>query len=121
MIRAVTSMRRGPGKSYLVYGRMQKPVMAAGVDTVRWEYEGKERSIPAVFHEAWESQDGRFAVALANWTDRPRTVRLRDQRFGERVVVHVAGHVLSHRESRIRGGALSVSVPSLGMVIAEQA
>jgi hypothetical protein len=90
-----------------------------GADVVRWEYRGKQRSIPSVFHEAWTSQVGRFAVALANWTDRPRKVRVRDARLGARAAVHVAADSLTRRETAARSGRVDVVVPPLAMVLVE--
>jgi hypothetical protein len=82
MIRSVTAMRRGPGRDYLVLGRMQKPGIVEGISVIEWKHDGKAHAIPAVFHAAWEALDGRFAVVLANWTDKPSRVRLRDARLG---------------------------------------
>jgi hypothetical protein len=82
MIRAVSAMRRGAGRDYLVLGRMQKPGAVEGIPVVEWNDQGKVHAIPAVFHAAWETLDGRFAVMLANWTGKPRRVRLRDARLG---------------------------------------
>jgi len=120
MIRQVTAMRRGPGKDFLVYGRMQKPVAVEGMPTRAWTYGGRHHSIPAVFHEAWTSQDGRFAVALANWTDRPRVVRLHDPRLGERVDVHAASRAGRPSGRRVGRRGVSVTVPALDMVLVER-
>jgi hypothetical protein len=120
MIRTVTAMRRGPGRDYLVFGRMQKPGVVDGVPIVDWVHDGKPHAVPAVFNAAWEAQDGRFAVALANWTQRPRRVRLRDPRLGGRAVVHVAARNAERFERGSRRGAVTVIVPPLAMVLVER-
>jgi hypothetical protein len=120
MIRAITSMRRGPGRDWLVLGRMHKSMPVAGVKTVQWTWEGKARAIPAVFDCTWESPDGRFAVALANWTDRPQTVRVAEERLGEQVTEHCSARGAGPRDRRVRGGTLKVKVPPLSMVLVEQ-
>jgi hypothetical protein len=120
MIKAVTSMRRGPGRDYLVLGRMHKSMPVAGVKTVQWTWDGKARAIPAVFDCTWESPDGRFAVALANWTDRPQAVRVAEERLGDQVTEHCSGRGAGRRDRRVRGGTLKVKVPPLSMVLVEQ-
>ena len=76
-------MRRGPGRGFLVLGRMLKAQPLVGVKTVEWTYEGKQRAIPAVFHGAWETLEGGFAVAVAverSGTDPLAPGRLRSER-----------------------------------------
>ncbi len=121
MIRSVTAMRRGAGKDWLVFGRMQKPCRVHDVETLSWDSLGKRHSIPAVFHEAWQSQDGRFAAAFANWTDTPRTLRVVDERLGSRVIVN-GGSTTGRRTARaVRGGGVQVAVPALSLVMVERA
>ncbi|MCL4506169.1 MAG: DUF6259 domain-containing protein [Chloroflexi bacterium] len=81
MIRAVSALRRGPGKDFLVYGRMLRPVQANGIPMVEWHYNGRLNRIPAVFHSAWQAQDGRTAIVLANWTTDSQTVVIEDDRL----------------------------------------
>ena len=82
MIKSVVKMRHGPGREFLVYGRMQKPSVDFTTDTIEWEYEGKRHKIPAVFYTAWTNVTGRFAVVAANWTDAPRELAFFEPRLG---------------------------------------
>ncbi len=119
MIRTVSAMRRGPGRDYLVYGRMQKPGAIEGVVTVKWTLEGKRHAVPSVFHTAWVAPDGRFAVALANWTSRARRVRVRDPRLAQGATEYVVARAASKKARRVAKGYLGVSVPPLAMVLLE--
>jgi hypothetical protein len=78
MIRTVTALRRGPGKDFLVYGRMLRPANIADIPIEAWEYNGKHHKIPAVFHSAWQAPDGRKGFILANWTDRDQNIVIKD-------------------------------------------
>ncbi|MDY4976124.1 MAG: DUF6259 domain-containing protein [Clostridia bacterium] len=72
-VKALCAMRRGLGKPYLVYGRMEKmqPVQCDTVTLI-----GKEGnfSYPAVFSSRWSAADGSKAVILVNHTDRPQKI-----------------------------------------------
>ncbi len=85
MIRAVTAMRRGAGRDFLVFGRMLAPARVRRIEEVSWEHEGSAHVIPSVFHAAWQAPDGEFGIALANWTNGPRRVTVDDARLGGEV------------------------------------
>ena len=59
IIRAVTALRRGPAKDFLVYGRMLRPARVNGILMIEWKSNGRNHRIPAVFHSAWQAPDGR--------------------------------------------------------------
>ena len=82
MIRAVSALRRGPGKDFVVYGRMLRPAQVDGIPMVEWNYNGRLNRIPAIFHSAWQAQDGRTALVLANWTAEAQTVMIHAGRLG---------------------------------------
>ncbi len=90
MLAAATALRRGPGRSWLTYGRMLAPAALEGVEDERWQHGGRDHVVPAVFHEAWQAPDGRPAVVLANWTTAPRRVTVHDGRLAGRCILHVA-------------------------------
>jgi hypothetical protein len=116
MIRAVTALRRGPGKDFLVYGRMQRPAQVDEVQTVEWTYSGRTNRIPAVFHSAWQAPDGRAGVVLANWTAQPQTVRLRDERLqagNARLVLHLSGRALESRVLDASAAGMPITLPAL--------
>jgi len=118
MIRTATAMRRGAGRDFLVYGRMQR---SAEVDceVLRWEHDGRRYEVPAVAHAAWGAPDGRHGVILANWTDEARDATLSDGRLGETVLLHACGRGSGTEEAEMDGGTLMVSVPALGCVLVE--
>ncbi len=79
MIRAVTALRRGPAKDFLVYGRMLRPANIAGIPHESWEYNGKTHQIPVVFHSAWQAPDGRKGIIMANWTAKNQEVYINQE------------------------------------------
>lgn len=82
MMKHATALRRGIGKPYLVYGKMQPPAEITNIETMHWEFGGESSNAPAVFHSAWKSPQGKYAVVLANWTNTPQTVTLSEPRLG---------------------------------------
>lgn len=119
MIRAVTAMRRGAGRDYLVLGRMQKPAPLKGVKTMRWTFSGKRHALPAVFHASWQAPDGRQAVVLANWTTEAQAARLADPRLGDAVIEHTQAKGARRRKRSTPGGKVDVNIPPLAMVLLE--
>lgn len=91
MMRTVTALRRGAGRDYLVYGRMQPPAQVDGIATITWQQDTRTWQIPAVFHAAWQSPEGRVGIVLANWTEHPQPVQMADVRLGNLVTVHTSG------------------------------
>ena len=83
MMKHATTLRRGAGKPYLVYGKMQPPAQIDGIESLHWEFGGFCNEAPAVFHSAWEAPEGDYAVVLANWTGAPREVTVSAPRLGE--------------------------------------
>lgn len=116
-LRAATALRRGPGKDWLVYGRMQRPAQVEGIEVIAWERGGKVHRIPAVFQGAWRAPDGRFALALANWTNAPRQVKVRDARLGAAVNAFISGRELTRMAVASTDKLLHVTIPALGAVL----
>ena len=83
VMRSVLALRRGDGRDFLVYGRMMRPALVNGIEFINWEWNGRMNRIPAVFHSAWRSTDGRFGIVFANWTDAERTVTITDSRLND--------------------------------------
>jgi hypothetical protein len=118
MIRAVAALRRGPGKDFLVYGRMMRPAQVDGVPVMEWESGGRRNRIPAVFHSAWQAPDGRPGVVLANWTGAPRAVSVADARLdGIAITLHVSGPQIESSAITPVNGALSVELPPLSCAL----
>ncbi len=117
VIRTTTAMRRGPGRDFLVYGRMLKPVQIDGVKTVTWERESRVFRVPAVFDATWQSPDGRLGVILANWTEHRQRVELNDTRLGSSVTVHTSGRRLTHKSSEVTQGRVAVTIPPHSCVL----
>jgi len=113
MIRAVTLMRRGPGRPFLVYGRMLRPADVAGVKVIEWEHDGRRHAVPAVAHAAWQAPDGSYGVALANWTTEERSVTVTDPRLGERAQVSITGAECSTTDVATTDGGVTLSLPPL--------
>jgi len=81
MVRTVTALRRGPGKDFLLFGRMLKPAAVDGIQMMEWTYEKQQHRVPSVFHAAWEAPGGRFGIVLANWTTQKQTLNVRHARL----------------------------------------
>jgi hypothetical protein len=78
-----TAFRNGIGRDFLIYGQMQQPFTITGVQTRDYGY-GPE---PLVQSETWKSQDGRLAVAMANYADNGQNLRLEIPGQGDKSIV----------------------------------
>jgi hypothetical protein len=76
LLRHAIALRRGVGRDFLVFGRMLRPLAVQDIEPVQWICEQQVHSMPAVLHARWQAPDGRTAVALANWTEEERVMRL---------------------------------------------
>ena len=119
MIRTVTAMRRGPGRDFLLYGRMQRPG-EVNTEIMSWEHNDRTHEVPAVADAAWQAPDGRFAIILANWTTETQSVAIVDSRLGDRVTVNVCGPEQEQATYSVTDGNLTVSVPRLSCALVEK-
>jgi hypothetical protein len=119
MMRSLTALRRGPGRDFLVYGRMQRPTEVEGIETIVWERDGRHYEVPAVAHAAWQAPDGRAGVALANWTSERRTVSVIDPRLRGDLTLHVAAEAVTSVPATEDYGAVQVTLPPLSCAILE--
>jgi len=87
LIRNVTALRKGEGRRFLVFGRMQRPADIEGIEDLSWKFNGRENSVPKVFHSAWRSPDEGFGIVLCNWTSEEIKLMVDDDRLGEEVNV----------------------------------
>jgi len=117
MIRTVTALRRGPGRDFLVFGRMLAPSPVTGIEIVRWEHERKVREVPAVFHAAWQAPDRRFGIVLANWTTHTQQVTIVDSRLGTAVSIHVCARQQEHAEQTIAEDGAAMDLPPLSCAL----
>ena len=117
MLAAMAVLRRGPAADFLVYGRMMRPAQVEGIRTMRWQHDGLDHQIPAVFHAAWQAPDGRFGLVLANWTTEPQDVAVSDDRLGAAVTQHVSARSLDAQTRQTSNGELSVTLPALSCVL----
>ncbi len=86
MMRVATALRRGAGRDFLVYGRMQRPAQVAS-PLREWDWEGRHHAVPAVAHCCWQAPDGRHGLALANWTGQAQQIAIRDPRLGRQATL----------------------------------
>ena len=117
MIRAVSALRRGPGKPFLVFGRMLRPAQVSGIPWVSWTYLQTPHRVPAVFHSAWQSPDGRFGVVLANWTKDARSVAVTDKRLGQAAVLHLSGRQLQTSKATRQLTGFPITLPPLSCAV----
>jgi len=116
MIRTVTALRRGPGRDFLVYGRMQRPPDLQ-TQTVGWEYHGQQRHLPAVAQAAWQAPDGRYGLVLANWTAQEQSVTVTDPHLAGSCVIHAGGSQAPVPYERHRGDRHALRLPPLSCVL----
>ena len=121
MLRSTAALRRGRGRDYLVYGRMQRPSEAAGVKIVHWESNGQVHKIPAVFHSAWQNPKGRLGVVLANWTTETQVISVVDPRLGNQIATCISGQEIRMGRGQVERGAIAVSLPPLSCALLEGA
>jgi len=117
MLRVVTAMRRGAGRPFLVYGRMQRPARVDGIGVEEWEWEGRHHAVPAVAHAAWQAPDGRLGVVLANWTTAEQTARIVDPRLAGSLNEVICASVATERERLAQGGRLDAALPPLSIAL----
>jgi hypothetical protein len=113
MIRTVTALRRGPGRDFLVFGRMRKPSQLENVRTMKWKHDGRGHAIPAVFCGCWTAPDGRYGVALANWTTQRQRVTVCDSGLGSLARLHLSARRLSARRVAPVAGKVTIQLPPL--------
>jgi hypothetical protein len=81
-----THFRNSVARDFLVYGQMQRPFTITGVPTRDYGY-GPE---PLIQSETWKAADGRFGVAMANYSDNQRGLRLELPGQGTKnIVIHI--------------------------------
>ena len=119
MIRAILAIRRGAGKDFLVFGRMMRPAEVDGIERVKWSYGGRDNDYAAVFHSAWQSQDGRHAVTLVNWTDKEQCVTVGDSRFdsSQKLKLTSCGEETTEEFVCNNPDGMNISIPALGCAI----
>src|SRR6185295_18918178 len=105
-LRRAITLRRGGGKEFLVYGRMQSPANISMIKTVQWQWDGLDNHVPAVFHSAWRDPQGRFAVVIANWTKEQQALTIADQRLGQKVLLSESLDQLKSETRQIIGEKL---------------
>lgn len=75
-----TKFRNGKARDFLMFGQMQQPFHVTGMQTRDYGY-GPE---PLVQNETWKSQDGRAAVALANYANNIQKLKVEIRGIGEK-------------------------------------
>lgn len=113
MMRVATALRRGAGRDFLVYGRMRRPAEVTGIQICEWEYEGRQHSVPAIAHCAWQAPDGRAGVVLANWTTEAQTLAVSDEALGSSAVLNVCTAEDEQHELVAADGSFKVTLPPL--------
>jgi hypothetical protein len=119
MLASATALRRGPGKDFLVYGRMLSPAPINSIQLMRWQYEGRDHQVPAIFHAAWQSPDQRFGLVLANWTKEWQDVAVSDARLGTNGVWHLATRRVESKSYDNTDESLALRLPPLSCALLE--
>lgn len=116
MLRVTTALRQGPGRDLLVFGRMLRPPEVS-CDILEWESGGRRRRVPAVAHAMWQTLEGAPGLALANWTDRERTITVRDGRLPGALTAHLQGSERLERLVPDGGDAWRLVLPPLSAAV----
>ena len=120
MFRTAVALRRGKGRDFLVYGRMERPAEVDGIATKTWIEADRQHRIPVVFQCAWRNPAGRFAVVAANWTSEAQIFRIRDERLGARCSETLSeAKGVQSRVLQAGAGSLEVSLPPLACALLE--
>jgi hypothetical protein len=119
MLRRAIALRRGKGRDYLVFGRMQRPSNSQAIKVVHWESTGRVHDIPAVFHSAWQSPQGRLGVVLANWTQETQNVELADPRLGSQITETTSVSEVSTQQRGVDPTKITVSLAPLSCTLIE--
>jgi len=120
MFRSALALRRGKARDYVVFGRMQRPAGFDGIATRTWIEAERRHAIPAVFHSAWHSPAGRFAIVAANWTSEGQTVRVHDERLGRRCLETLsAAKGMTARELDAGPAGIQLSLAGLSCALIE--
>ena len=91
---------------------MQKPAKVSSITNVNWQESGNDFNIPAVFHSAWTSQGGRFALVLANWTKKKQVISFSEKRLGRNVDMVTFAKSKKLRKG-IEGHKITLQLPPL--------
>lgn len=120
MLKATTALRRGAGKAYLVFGRMQRPLSDFHPRIMTWKHADRAHRAPAVFEAVWRSPRGGTAAVLANWTKEPQTVAVTDERFRGRLRETTSASAIHSTERTASAQGLEVELPPLSCVLLEK-
>lgn len=120
MLKAASLLRKGIGRDYLVFGRMQKPSDIWGIKIINWQENNRVHNIPAVLHAAWTTQDGRFGIAVANWTGQAQNIAVNDVRLGSSVRVSVATDKIRSFIKESGAAEFELNMPPLCCMIMEK-
>ena len=103
LLKAAAALRRGPARPWLLEGRMERSAHIDGIPVRRWTFGDRAHRLPAVFHHTWRAPDGTLALVAANWTDRPVTLRVGDDRFvgARRLVVSTGDGITTEAHGAI--------------------
>jgi hypothetical protein len=118
LLKGALALRRGAGKPWLVFGRLQKPANVEGAENRRWVYEGRAMDITTVFHSKWTDADGRVAIVLGNWTHDDQNLRITDAALPAHVnvtIVSPAGE--EARTLPSASGTVEITLPGLGYAL----
>ena len=122
MIKTAAALRRGPGKDYLVFGRMLHPAEITHIKMVEWEYHNRLNRIPAVFHAAWKAPGGSVGIVLANWTasDQTLSVKRHPSQAGREMTLHISSTgIQSRRVSLDDQAEMTVEIAALSCALLE--
>ena len=119
MLRTATALRRGAGKPYLVYGRMQRPAVVNAIKTMEWENNGQVHKIPAVFHSAWQSPEGRFAILAANWTSESQDIEFTHHRLQADCTQTISSLDVQSSHQQVNENSIRLTIPAMSCALME--
>lgn len=114
-VKCATAYRRGPGKKYLVFGRMAKPcnVEAPGVPMYKVNYD-YSTDYPAVLTTAWTEEDGGTkAQFLANYLAEDVKCKIDLSETDGAEIIDENGNVTGHLD----GGVKELTVPASSVIM----
>jgi hypothetical protein len=120
-VRHLNAWRKGAGKPFLRFGRMETPYpVKSGQDMVFHYHDGRKLVMPSVLTSRWVSPEGRLAQVFANYTSEKRcvTVSLSGCPAG-RVKLYASPDLSDGRSVKLENNELVLEIDPMTAVMIE--
>ena len=84
-----------------------------------WESTDQHHDIPAVYHSAWQSPTGKFALVAANWTTESQEFELKHERLPATATEWISSKEMQSRDRKLTDNTIRVTLPPLSCGLVE--